>query len=619
MKKIGILFGQENTFPWAFIERINEKKIPGVIAEAVSIDKVIQGDASEYAVIVDRISQDVPFYRAFLKNAAISGTAVINNPFWWSADEKFFNNALAVKIGVPVPNTVILPSKVMPDDTSANSFRNLKYPLDWEGIFKYIGFPAYMKPHDGGGWKSVYKIHNMEDFFDKYAETGQLVMMLQSEVIFEQYFRCYCLGGKYVHIMPYEPRNPHHLRYETGTETAPEMLATVEKYVLMLNHALGYDFNTVEFGVMNGIPYAIDFCNPAPDAELTSVGKANFDWIVENSANYAIERTLAHKDGQDNLTWGTYIKYATGNGSMIPTAAKAAAQKTVSASKVAVSTSKAEVSTSKLETIISSATPIPKMDYKVVKTTTTINPAVPEDYAVETTYTPAKTVTTDKTVTKPIEKVVKTEMKAVEKVVTKAAKVVRVEKPAKITKPVEKVTTKAVKVAKVEKPTKIVKPVEKVTTKAAKVVKVEKTIEKAVTEPIKTVKIEKTAAKPVKAAKVEKHKAITKPVEKVKIKVTEVEKTAKKAASTEWVSLKDDLKRIEGIGPKIEELLNASGIQTFKQLSATKADKVKTILDAAGKRFQMHDPTTWAKQANLAAESKWEALDKLQSELKGGK
>lgn len=311
MKKIGILFGQENTFPWAFIERVNQKNVEGIVAEPVSIDKVIQGDPTEYAVIIDRISQDVPFYRAYLKNAAISGTAVINNPFWWSADEKFFNNALAVKIGVPVPNTVILPSKMMPDDTTANSFRNLKYPLDWEGIFDYIGFPAYMKPFDGGGWKSVYKVENIHDFFEKYAETGQTVMLLQSEVVFDYYFRCYCLGGKYVHIMPYEPRNPHHLRYVVDGPPAPqELLDTVHDYVLKLNQALGYDFNTVEFGVMNGVPYAIDFCNPAPDADVNSVGQANFDWIVENAANYAIERALAHKEGQSNLTWGSFMKNA---------------------------------------------------------------------------------------------------------------------------------------------------------------------------------------------------------------------------------------------------------------------------------------------------------------------
>src|SRR6186997_581503 len=150
MKKIGILFGKENSFPPAFVERVNAKGVKGVEAEFVKVDELIQGKPTPYAVIVDRISQDVPFYRAYLKNAALTGTAVINNPFWWSADEKFFNNCLATKINVPVPKTVLLPSRDLPPDTSDASFANLAYPLDWESIFNYVGFPAYMKPHAGG-------------------------------------------------------------------------------------------------------------------------------------------------------------------------------------------------------------------------------------------------------------------------------------------------------------------------------------------------------------------------------------------------------------------------------------------------------------------------------------
>lgn len=311
MKKIGVLFGQERSFPMAFVEKVNSKNIEGVFAEPVRIDKVIQGAADEYAVIIDRISQDVPFYRAYLKNAAICGTAVINNPFWWSADEKFFNNCLAVKIGVPVPKTVILPSRELPPDTTEQSFSNLAYPLDWEGIFNYVGFPAYMKPFAGGGWKNVYKLHNMEDFFNRHAETGQLVMLLQEEIIFEEYYRCYCIGGKYVRIMNYEPRNPHHLRYVSDFNPSQERLKQMEEIVLSINKYLGYDFNTVELAVRDGIPYAIDFCNPAPDAERTSVGEENFEWVVDTAATYAIERALAHKPGQDNLTWGEYIKRAT--------------------------------------------------------------------------------------------------------------------------------------------------------------------------------------------------------------------------------------------------------------------------------------------------------------------
>ncbi len=308
MKKIGILFGQERSFPTAFVERINSKNIPGIMAEPVKIDKVIQGVSSGYAVILDRISQDVPFYRAFLKNAALCGTAVINNPFWWSADEKFFNNCLSTKIDVPVPKTVILPSKDLPVDTSEVSFSNLAYPLDWEGIFDYVGFPAYMKPFAGGGWKNVYKLTDMADFFQKHAETKELVMMLQEEIIFEEYYRCYCIGGKHVKIMSYEPRNPHHLRYVADFKPSEARLKLMTDIVLRINKYLGYDFNTVELALKDGIPYAIDFCNPAPDADLKSVGQENFDWVVEAAANFAIEKAQSQVENADNLTWGEYIK-----------------------------------------------------------------------------------------------------------------------------------------------------------------------------------------------------------------------------------------------------------------------------------------------------------------------
>ncbi len=308
MKKIGILHGKERSFPEAIVEKINSKKIKGISAESVTINKVMQGEPTEYAVIIDRISQDVPFYRAYLKNAALCGTAVINNPFWWSADEKFFNNCLATKIGVPVPKTVILPSHDLPDDTSDQSFANLAYPLDWNGIFEYVGFPAYMKPFAGGGWKNVYQLNTLDEFFEKHAETKQLVMMLQEEIKFEEYYRCYCIGGKYVKIMPYEPRNPHHLRYVADFAPTKAKLEEMEEIVLRINKYLGYDFNTVELALRDGVPYAIDFCNPAPDAERTSVGEENFEWVVETAAKYAIQVALAQVEGADNLTWGEYIK-----------------------------------------------------------------------------------------------------------------------------------------------------------------------------------------------------------------------------------------------------------------------------------------------------------------------
>lgn len=312
VKKVGILFGMEDTFPWAFIDKVNELGKGKVVAEAVQIDKVQQGIDYGYSVIFDRISQEVPFYRAYLKNASLMGTAVINNPFWWSADEKFFNNCLSMEMGIPVPKTVLLPSNARPDNTSETSFRNLKVPLDWEYMFNYIGFPAYMKPHDGGGWKSVYRVENSEQLFEAHKETEQLVMMLQEEIVFDDYFRVYCLGQKYVHIMPYDPRKPFHERYVSDIKATGEerkkLLKTVHDYTLRLNQALGYDFNTVEFAVRDGVPYAIDFCNPAPDADINSVGQENFDWIVEHSAKYAIEKANEHKPNQNNSSWGGFVR-----------------------------------------------------------------------------------------------------------------------------------------------------------------------------------------------------------------------------------------------------------------------------------------------------------------------
>jgi hypothetical protein len=309
MKKIGILFGQEDTFPWAVIEKVNSQKIDGLVAEPVRIDRLAQGEPSGYAVIIDRISQDVPFYRAYLKNAALGGTAVINNPFWWSADEKFFNNCLALKLGVAVPKTILLPSNQHPPDTGPKSFRNLAYPLDWESIFAYVGFPAFFKPFAGGGWKNVYRLTSPEDFFRVYAETGQLVMMLQEEIVFKEYFRCYCIDCQDVRIMQYDPRQPFHQRYvREGPPLPQDLLDRVHSDVLKLNRGLGYDLNTVEMAVRDGIPYAIDFCNPAPDADVHSVGQDNFDWVVNAVADMAIRRAQAHVDGKNNLRWGEFVR-----------------------------------------------------------------------------------------------------------------------------------------------------------------------------------------------------------------------------------------------------------------------------------------------------------------------
>jgi glutathione synthase/RimK-type ligase-like ATP-grasp enzyme len=293
MKKIGILYGMEESFPPALVDRINSMEVTGVTAEHLKTGGVHMAEPSGYAVIIDRISHDIPFYRSYLKNAVLTGAKVINNPFWWSADDKFFNYALATKLGVAIPPTVLLPHKKHPVGTTDRSMRNLEYPLNWDAIFEYVGFPAFLKPHDGGGWKSVYKVESPEEFFAAYDESADLCMTLQRGVRFQEYFRCYVVDQEKVHVMRYDPGQPHHLRYVAGNPAPdPALNERMVNDALMLCRALGYDLNTVEFAVEDGVPYAIDFMNPAPDAALESVGPENFEWVVANVARMAVERAL---------------------------------------------------------------------------------------------------------------------------------------------------------------------------------------------------------------------------------------------------------------------------------------------------------------------------------------
>jgi hypothetical protein len=307
MKTIGVLFGIENSFPGALVEHINARNIDGLRAEFVLTGAVQLDQAPRYTVIVDRISHDVPFYRAFLKHAAINGTVIINNPFWWSADDKFFNYTLAERLDVAVPPTVILPHKQAPAGTSDRSMRNLEYPLDWDAVFAYVGEHGFLKPVDGGGWRNVYHVHNREEFFRAYDQSHDLCMMYQKAVDFTGYFRCFVVAQRKVRIMAYDPRRPHAERYVQDPPRINRMLRwRIERDALKLCRALGYDLNTVEFAVENGIPYAIDFMNPAPDADLNSVGEANFDWIVREVADLVIARAKRAPHVPE-LRWSAFL------------------------------------------------------------------------------------------------------------------------------------------------------------------------------------------------------------------------------------------------------------------------------------------------------------------------
>ena len=307
MMKIGLLVGREQTFPEALIAEINGRDA-GVIAELVQVGDVKSDEPSQYSVILDRLSHEVAFYQAFLKRATLTGTIVINNPFWRLADDKFFGTALAQKIGIAVPKTLIIPSRSYPESIVPESLRNLKHPIDWQSIVEYTGLPAILKPHWGGGWKDVHRIDSMHELLNVYNRTGQLCMMLQEFIDWQQYVRCICIGKTNILITNWDPTRPHFERYRNvDQQIDPDLEKRIESDAIKINEALGYDMNTVEFAVRDGIPIAIDFMNSAPDFDLASLTERHFPWVVRSMADLLMERAKQSSESRSLTQWDHFL------------------------------------------------------------------------------------------------------------------------------------------------------------------------------------------------------------------------------------------------------------------------------------------------------------------------
>ncbi len=302
--KVGILIGREWSWPPAFIEEVNRRN-EGVSAEMIQLGGTRMNEPNPYRVIVDRISHEVPYYRSYVKNAALQGAVVINDPFMWTADDKFFGASLATQLGVVSPKTLVLPNKeYIPGIIHNESLRNLVYPVDWQAISEYIGMPAILKDAHGGGWKDVYIVHNIDELIERYNQCGLLTMILQEFIQWEEYARCMCLGQQEIYVMKYDPRT----RQYHEPDFAPELHQRLIDDSLKLVRALNYDMNTAEFAIRDGIPYAIDFMNPAPDMDVNSLGKKHFDWMVEHMASLVIRLAKSNQATQDRYEWAKVIQ-----------------------------------------------------------------------------------------------------------------------------------------------------------------------------------------------------------------------------------------------------------------------------------------------------------------------
>ncbi len=301
-KRVGLIVGREWSFPPAFLEEVNRRDA-GVAADFVKLGASRMDHPCPYDVLIDRISHEVPYYRSYLKQAAVHGATVVNNPFMWSADDKFFGAALITRLGVTSPKTLALPNKsYVPGIVPSESLRNLVYPLDWQAIVDYVGLPCILKDAHGGGWRDVHVCRSRDELLHHYDQSGRMTMVLQEFIEWEQFVRCVCLGREHVLVIKYDPRERRYHVAENA-DLPPALHARIVRDALAIVRGLGYDMNSIEFAIRGGVPYAIDFMNPAPDMDVNSLTAPYFEWVVRHMADMAIGLARRPRPQADAIGW----------------------------------------------------------------------------------------------------------------------------------------------------------------------------------------------------------------------------------------------------------------------------------------------------------------------------
>jgi hypothetical protein len=304
--RVGLLVGREWSFPPAFIDEVRDRD-EGVSVDYIQLGGTRMNDPVPYSVIVDRISHEVPYYRTFLKHAVVRGVTVINNPFMWTADDKFFGASLARQLGIAHPKTVALPNKdYVPGIVHSESLRNLIYPLDWNAIIDHVGLPCILKDAHGGGWKDVYVCRSLGELIEHYDQSGLRTMIVQEFIEWDQFVRCICLGQEEIVPIRYDPHERKYIVDDDYLEADLKQRVIADSLTLV--RALGYDMNSMEWAIRDGVPYAIDFMNPAPDMDVYSLTPHYFEWAVEHMADLVIRLARNPRQQIEALGWASLFK-----------------------------------------------------------------------------------------------------------------------------------------------------------------------------------------------------------------------------------------------------------------------------------------------------------------------
>ncbi len=289
-RRIGLITGRETELPTAVMQAINGRQA-NLAAEIAQLGGARMDEPVPYAVLLDRMSHEIPYYRVYLKYAAIQGCAIINNPFTWAADDKFLGAAIVNQLGLPTPRTLVLPNKHIGKDAVAADFRNLKYPMDWQGIIDYVGIPAIFKNAASGGRQLACRVNSVDELIQRYDESDTLTMILQEIIETDEHIHCLVINQDQTLPLRYLPEDGRYHPNALDPDAPP--IRQIITAAQTLTSVYSYDINMVEFVIRAGQLVVINCANPVPVIDTTLMSAAQFDWCVTQISDLAIARATA--------------------------------------------------------------------------------------------------------------------------------------------------------------------------------------------------------------------------------------------------------------------------------------------------------------------------------------
>jgi hypothetical protein len=280
--------------------------------ERVTIEPFDLKQEVKYDVVVDRLTHWYHTSREWIKKGIVMNDLyVFNNPWSVQSNEKHTSYAAMMKLGMPIPETWMVPPKgYEPTPDLRPTLARYAKLFDITKIGDKLGWPVFMKPYDGGGWRAVTRLKDHETAKKAYEDSGKAVMHIQASVEgYDKFVRCIGFGPQ-TRCVLYDPDAPLHDRYTMKRDFMPASDAEhLRKVTLTINSFFGWEFNSCEALRKDGVWSPIDFANPCPDSQVTSL-HYHFPWMVKAYLRWSIFCAATKRKMRKTLDWDPFYLIA---------------------------------------------------------------------------------------------------------------------------------------------------------------------------------------------------------------------------------------------------------------------------------------------------------------------